>query len=262
MAYMILLIYSLLLAQLSIVQLEISELHDRVFHRNRQNTITDIIELVQLHKEQFGQYPLNLEALNNTSGYELTSALYNQLPNIIYKKTALTNTTITYHRIIIATQGKYDVVDDSTYLSNNQCGTTPFTHPAIFCPDGESLYFISETTSGETNELTATTIFLNMTIAKLAKTINSGTFYNAGLLSNGEAATLAALVGYAGPSETCSGPFIFNNQSLDCHDLFSPFPGNKITYNYINAKHIALHVSLSSKDATGNPRFVIRDVKL
>lgn len=263
MGYMILLTFSLLLAQLAVVLDETRELHQSVFQRNRYAALVELSELVLRYRNQTDSYPADLVTLAGATGYFMAGSLSAQLPNVIYQVAAISNATIQYQRVLVATQGTYDVVSESDFLSNNQCGSTHFANQADFCPDSDSLYFINESRNGYDDGSSQSIMFLDMTMAKLINTVESGAFYShSGALGDGDAATLASMVGYAGTADNCTGIFMLGEQPLSCIDLFSPYSAAKVTYNFINAQHIALHVDLSSNDPSGTTRFVSRDIRI
>lgn len=263
MGYMILLTFSLLLAQLTVVLDETLEIRESIFQSNRHDNLVELSRLVILYRIWSNRYPADLATLAGTDGFAMSRSFSEQLPNVIYQVANINQGGIEYQRVLLATQGKYDVVSTNSFLNANECGATNFNESAAFCPDTESLYFLSESRSGYDDELTQTIMFLDMTIAKLINTVENGDFFdNSDSLNDGDSATLATLVGYGGTAENCSGLFVLNNQPFGCQDLFSPYSGALVTYNFINSKHIALVVDLSSRDSTGAVRFVSRDIRI
>jgi len=209
----------------------------------RKQSLQALALEIERFRRNTGQYPISLEVLAATAGFEQDRDLITT-PGISYALTTVSDSVWNFNRAMVAGVDLTHTTS-TAYLATNSCGTGNFSSASDWCGSKQlsdwyktesRRYFMSETTAARSR--------LNQTLLKFAASWNANGSFPAGSLSAGGAKKLNELVTAVGTStsvtaSTCTGVFTLANIPLDCGDLFTSW-GSPIMYNYISSSYIAL----------------------
>lgn len=216
-----------------------------------------VADSVKQYYADSGTFPASTQALAGTSGYEHVRSAQDVSTSYTASGT-LTDPVWQFKRAIVYTYDRANGPSNSSFESNNTCGSGSATTATSWCgPNNDGyLWFRIETRDGANFEIAHQRANQQRTLQKLASYFNAQqTFPNkdqtGAVLTAGQAYTLASLAGYAGSATNCAGIYTWRGVPLDCSELFDRW-GNAIAYAYLSNTHIAILSTSPLSDATGN----------
>ena len=144
-----------------------------------------------------------------------------------------------FNRAALWFESPNDSVGTASYVlpANNTCGTGAFTDGTEWCGREQSLWAKLENKTDFSSLLMAEKLRLTRTMRKFYQRYTKDQTFTT--LANGQYATLAGLVGYAGTAANCGGVFVYNEIPFGCEDLFN-YWGIPIVVNRLTANNIVL----------------------
>lgn len=236
---------------------------------SRHSRTIKLAELVARYlEEKGGTPPADLATLAATPGFTQAQQFLNTGPHgdgpFLAVYPGLPKGENTYTRVIVYTPPQDGSISATDYLtaSFNNCGTTAAGNPATWCGNPTGSWWMTETHTRITGELSRERAQQQQTLQKFAKAYNvilAGQQVFPELSTPGDnqvASLISQLTGYNGltTAATCTGVWTWQNIPLTCEDLYTVW-GTPRLYNYKTAEHIVLYAEAPWKEG-GQPIIV------
>lgn len=228
--------------------------------RNTYNALVSLARGIESYRHYRGQYPVDIPSLLSAKGYSHHRFNYDKLPNLTYAVVTLTDGTLTYQRVLLATQDPLSAISNIQYLQANHCGVTDFSQSDDFCPDPNSLFYLADNRGALSRTRILATMRLDSTLHTIGNKARNGLSDLAGVLTSGDSTELATAFGYFGTPSTCTGTYTTDDIVLSCADLFNPW-GQPVIYHYESPTNVKVETSIPVLKADGTTIAVIRDIQ-
>ena len=204
---------------------------------------------IQQFELDAGVYPVSLDALAATPGYEeLIDMRRNEIE--YFATGGLSDGAYLFNRAVIFRQDSRFELNAADYLNgaNNSCGPGPAGADESWCGRPDSLWDSFESRKSVIRRLGSTREWMIRTLYRFVDGFNqTGEFprdWPGGTMAAGEVRPLADLAGYgSGNSPTgCNGIYVFENVPLTCEDFFSPISQGTVLYEFVSDDEIAVSV--------------------
>lgn len=151
----------------------------------------------------------------------------------------LNDTAWRFSRIAVYFQYSGSLLTPQDYLAgpNNACGSTAFTSGESWCGPSMSAWLRLESKASYTTMLLSEKQRLYRTMRKFLQRYSADSIFTS--MPEGSVQTLAALVGYSGTANACSGVWVYATIPFTCDDLFNSW-GIPIAVNQPTVKRLAL----------------------
>lgn len=224
-----------------------------------------IAESLEQYFQEKGSFPVSIDALTSSNGYEHTRGLANVWQGYA-TVSGLKDSIWRYDRMVFfSTEPRLGILAND-YLSSNSCGTGSFYIASSWCGQRTSIWFRRETRDLYHNQIANQRIRLHRTLQKFAQHYNTygdfpGRRADGSIIADKSIYSLAELSGFSGTASQCKTVHSFGSIPLDCTDLFDQW-GQAVGYQFESNKQIILVVKTPIENTAGTPVVVAAEYDL
>jgi hypothetical protein len=237
--------------------------------RTQQQEMMNVSESVEQFYRENTTFPASLAALSTSPGYEHVRSSLNTWQGYGVSP-SISDALWTFQRVVVFTNDPTKK-SSTDYLAANECGTGGYDTAQSWCGSKTSMWYRKESREAINEQIVTQRARLNRLTQKFATYFNGPAPLTIGVaqkypdkdrsnvsLAPNSISSLAALVGYSGAANNCSGEYQFQGLPIDCGDMFDLW-GGKIGYQFINGDHIILVSETPIFDSSGNRVVIAAD---